>query len=413
MRTMPCRLLGLAGALALGLALVPAAPAAAATPRVRPNMFGVHDGSPASWPKAPVGAIRLWDSGVSWREIETSPGTYDFRRLDAQVNTARAHGARVLLVLGMTPRFHSTHPRHQGSYGPGSADMPRKHAWINYVRKVARRYSGRGLDYQVWNEGNVAGYWRGTAKQLAKLTRWTDRAVHKHDAAAKIVAPAMAMRLSGQRKWLRTFYAQRVDRDNVAAYVDIVSLNLYPSPQGGPEDSMRLLAAARTMLRAAGVRKPIWNTEINYGLLGGGTARKIPRAKEASYVARTYVLNAANKVRRVYWYSWDLQHLANTQLTFANGTSLTRAGHAFRVVRRWLMNSKVSGCSRDPRATWTCDARYAHGVRRIYWNPNRRVTVRAVRSATSSQTLKGTRTGLTGGEALRVGQVPVMVRSRR
>jgi hypothetical protein len=410
--TLLFRLLALSGAVALGITLLPAPPAVAATDRVRAHMFGVHDGNPVTWPQARVGAVRLWDSGVSWREIETAPGTFDFRRLDTQVDTARAHGARVLLVLGMTPRFHSTHPGRLGLYGFGSADMPTKHSWIQYVRVVTRRYQGRGIDYQVWNEGNVEGFWQGSARQLAKLTRWTARVVHRQDASAKIVAPAMVTRLTGQRRWLRTFYAQRVGHQNVAAYVDAVSLNLYPSPQGGPEDSMRLLATVRTLLHAAGVSKPVWNTEINYGLRGGRNAEEISRAREASFVARTYVLNAANKVRRVYWYAWDLQHLANTQLTFADGTSLTRAGYAFRVVRGWLLKAHLPDCSRDGRGTWMCQVRYAHGVRRIYWNPDRRVTVRAVRSATYYQTLKGTRIDLTGGETLRVGKVPVMVRSR-
>ncbi len=34
----------------------------------------MHDGDAVSFPAAPVGAVRLWDSGVSWREIETAPG---------------------------------------------------------------------------------------------------------------------------------------------------------------------------------------------------------------------------------------------------------------------------------------------------------------------------------------------------
>ena len=53
--------------------------------------------------------------------------------------------------------------------------------------------------------------------------------------------------------------------------------------------------------------------------VGGGSARRTSRpAKQAAYVARTYVLNAANNVKRVYWYSWDLQNLANTLLTYDN-----------------------------------------------------------------------------------------------
>ncbi len=76
---------------------------------------------------------------------------------------------------------------------------------------------------------------------------------------------------------------------------------------------MTLLTAVRTMLKQAGVTKPVWNTEINYGLLGGGTAKRITASKQAAYVARTFMLNAANNVKRVYWYSWDLQNLANTR----------------------------------------------------------------------------------------------------
>jgi hypothetical protein len=64
----------------------------------------MHNGDTGSYPTAPVGAVRLWDADVSWREIETAPGHYDFTRVDARVNAARAHGATVLLVLGQTAR---------------------------------------------------------------------------------------------------------------------------------------------------------------------------------------------------------------------------------------------------------------------------------------------------------------------
>ena len=155
--TLSRRLLAIGAAVGLGLTLLPAAPAAAATPRIPGSFFGMHDGDTGSYPTAPVGAVRLWDSGVSWREIETAPGRYDFTRVDAQVNAARAHGASVLLVLGQTPRFHSTKPGTPGSYGPGAASMPTETSWKNYVYAVVKHFKGRGVDYQVWNEANVAG----------------------------------------------------------------------------------------------------------------------------------------------------------------------------------------------------------------------------------------------------------------
>ena len=301
--TLSRRLLAIGAAVGLGLTLLPAGPAAAATPRIPGSFFGMHDGDAVSFPAAPVGAVRLWDSGVSWREIETAPGRFDFTRVDAQVNAARAHGASVLLVLGQTPRFHSTKPGKRGSYGLGAASMPTETSWKNYVFAVVKHFKGRGVDYQVWNEANVAGYWQGTPKQMATLTRLASTVVNRNDASAKVVSPAMATRLSSQRLWLRTFYAQKTGGKKVSAYVDVVSLNLYPLASQKPEASMTLLAATRTMLRAAGVRKPIWITEINSGLLGGGTAKTVAADTQAAYVGRTFLLNAASDVKRVYWYS--------------------------------------------------------------------------------------------------------------
>lgn len=412
--TVSRRLLALAVAVGMGVTLLPAAPASASgNQHVGPGFFGMHDGDPASWPSAGVGDIRLWDSGVTWREIERQKGVYDFSRLDAQVATARSHGARVLLVLGQTPRFHSTRPGRRGAYGLGAASMPTKSSWINYVYKLVRRYKGRGVDYQVWNEANVSGYWQGTPAEMARLTQWTSRVVNNNDSSAKVVAPALATRLTGQRRWLRTFYAQRVGGRKVAAYVDVVSLNLYPLPRQAPEASQTLLSASRTMLAQARVQKPIWNTEINYGLLGGGTARNIARSKEAAYASRTLILNATSNIKRVFWYAWDLQHLANTQLTYANGTSLAPAGKAYAVTRGWLLGTWTKGCTRDRRGTYTCTLGFSGGVKRIYWNPSRKVTLRVVKSARASVGLYGVERAISGGAMIGVGMAPVMVRSRR
>ncbi len=407
------RLLAVGAAVGIGLMLLPAAPAGAATSRIPGSFFGMHNGEHVSYPTAPVGAVRLWDSGVSWRDIETAPGRYDFTRVDAQVNAARAHGATVLLVLGQTPQFHSTKPGAPGTYGPGAASMPTQTSWTSYVSAVVRHFKGRGVDYQVWNEANVAGYWQGTPKQMATLTRLASTIVNRNDSSAKVVSPAMAVRLSSQRSWLRTFYAQRTGGKPVASYLDVVSLNLYPLASQKPEASMSLLAATRGTLRAAGVRKPIWNTEINYGLLGGATARPVAAQTQAAYVGRTFLLNAASDVRRVYWYRWDLQSLANTSLTFDDGVTLTSAGTAYDVVRGWLLGSRINSCPRDGHGTYTCTMTYSGGVKRVYWNPSGHATVRAVTSARAAVNVQGGERGLRGGERIAVSASPVMVRSTK
>ena len=43
--------------------------------------------APVDWvsPQVPTGSLRLWDVGVSWKEIETSKGVYDWSKLNATV----------------------------------------------------------------------------------------------------------------------------------------------------------------------------------------------------------------------------------------------------------------------------------------------------------------------------------------
>jgi polysaccharide biosynthesis protein PslG len=407
------RALVLAVAFGLTVTLLPAGPASAAQ-RVTNRLFGMTDNDPVSFPSARPGSLRLWDSHVTWREIERSPGNFDFSYLDAAISSARRNGSDVLLVLGQTPRFHAQRPNAAAFYGRGASSPPKLWAWKRYVRKVALRYKGRGVDYQVWNEGNVPGFWSGTPAKLAELTRVTWKVLNNSDPRAQVVSPAMATRLSSQQRWMRTFYAQRTGGARVGRWMDVVSLNLYPMTNEGPEASMRLLSTSRSILRSFGVTKPIWNTEINYGLQvgGGGTARDITRKKEAAFVARTYVLNASNNIKRVFWYAWDLQKLANTQLTYATG-SLTPAGKTYSVVKSWLRGTRAVGCSRSSKGTYTCTFRYSNGVKRVYWNPSRKATVRTVSSATRVYYQSGGDDRIRGGKLIGVKFAPVMVRSRR
>jgi len=413
------RLLVLGVSLLLAAALLPALPggsAQAARARaiaVPAAFFGMHDTDPTSWPQAAVGSVRLWDTGVTWKDIETSAGVYDWTRLDAQVAAARAHRAEITLVLGQTPLFHVAGTARQSCalapsafcsrLATGSANAPREAAWTAYVSAVAARYAGQIRNLQVWNEANVVGYWNGGAAAMARLTYLTRVAV---GARMRILAPAMVARSGGV--FFATYWKQKVAGRSMNSLVDAVSLSLYPSATGRPEDAMTLLAASRRVLKRAKVTKPVWNTEVNYGLSAGGVGSR-PRAigvdRQAAYVARTYLLNAANRVQRTFWYSWDVTPIANTHLT-TNGV-VAKPGRAYGVVRSWLVGHRLQGCAKARTGTYTCAIA---GKGRVYWNPARTVTVRVARNVSSRTSLYGVKARLKGGSALKVDYRPVLVR---
>jgi hypothetical protein len=199
---------------------------------------------------------------------------------------------------------------------------------------------------------------------------------------------------------------------------------------------MTLLKRAKREMALRGVpltgrnAKPIWNTEVNYGaptgVYGGTGALAISDAQQAAYVIRTYLLNAAAGVERVHWYSYDMTRLpngrtiANTLLTDPDdGTTLTLAGRAVHLVRGWMkgrlvgVTSTAKPCAKDRNGTYTCIVKYKKGVRRIYWNPTKRVKVQTAKSATYMTTVHGSRKSIRGGSKKYVDYRPVMVRSRR
>lgn len=375
------------------------------------RLFGVHDANPLGegWPRAPVRSLRVWDAGATWRDVEPRPGRFDFSRLDAMVRTAESHGADALVVLGQTPSFHAVNPRSPSFYGNGASSMPKMTAWKRYVAKLGARYRGRAVTFQVWNEANVVGFWRGSPQQMAQLTKAAHDTLQRVNPGATLVAPALVTRLSGQRIWLDKFYAQRVGGRPVAAWVDVVSLQLYPMATGTPEASMQLLGVNRAILAKHGVNKPIWNTEVNYGMTGR-PVRPLSGNRQAAYVARTYLLNAANGVRRVYWYGWETQSIVSTRMVRSDLNTLTAGGSAFVTVAQWMRGARIDTCPVDRNGTYTCTITKGGETRRVYWNPSRTASVVASAAATSVQELDGTRRRIAGGATIKVDYAPVLVK---
>lgn len=412
------------------LALVACTPASASNVRIRHSLFGMHDGTAdiGSLTSVHEGAIRLWDTGVQWQSVETAPGVYDWTRLDALVTAAQAHHAEVTMVVAGTPSFYSSTPWNV----PGSQVS----AYKAFVKALMQRYKSfngkRGISaYQVWNEGNIATFWSGTPAGLAKLTQAMDQMRDKYDSHAKVIAPPMVSRLAYQLTGLSKFYHQRVGKKPVWRYVDAIGLSLYPLARYGkrtgvPEDAIKQLGAVKKLLRKDGVpgSKPIWNTEVNYGLQsgskGGTAAGPVSNARQVANVMRTYLLNAAHGVKRVFWYRFDMNHLgsggnlANTLLTVpGDPSSITPAGRAYLRIQQWmhgtLLGTKRSApCPKDRHGTYTCVVKDSTGTRRIYWNPFGTGRVKLAGNAHHLTTELGVKSKVKPGSTIKVDYRPVL-----
>jgi hypothetical protein len=93
----------IATVVAAGLVLVPSTVQAK---QVDPEGFGLHvqviGSGPA--PKIELSAVRLWDIGARWDQVESKRGKFNWWALDRAVENAEASGAKeILYVLGSTP----------------------------------------------------------------------------------------------------------------------------------------------------------------------------------------------------------------------------------------------------------------------------------------------------------------------
>ena len=306
------------------------------------SLFGSH---PVAGTPDYASTVRLWDTSTSWNRIERSRGTFTWGALDRAVAAAEAAGQEVLLVLGGTPEWAAIGPAPGSEFAGTGSSMPMTDPVLfeEYVRAVVNRYGGRIGAYQIWNEANISEFWRGTPELMADLTARAYAVIKKAQPGATVVAASTGSR------WIKgftEFYPEYLTALGVFGWpIDAFSVHLYPTSTGTPRDRTYLLGMMKTALRIAKApAKPIWETEINYGITSPGTgepARTIPDADIPSYVARTYLDSLRFGIARSYWYAWTPEYrLLGIQMWTGYLASRT-----YGATRDWVVGSTFSGCS--------------------------------------------------------------------
>ncbi len=334
------------------------AASAAATPppvpqpgiAVSDTLFSLHAAPDVvTVPGVPAARMRLWDVHTSWAELNPAPGEFDWRRLDERIALAEAGGSTVLLVLGLTPPWAGPPTDADDRWGDFTAAMPDDPGtFAEYVTQVMRRYGGRIDAVEVWNEADLQTFFTGTPGQMADLTRLAYDVVKSISPATKVMAASTTIR---RERSLRYFYAPYLEELKRRGWpVDGFTLHSYPDHLAGPVERYRDALAWRAVLESvagdepAVLARPVWDTEINYGLPGGGenTARAIDDATGAAYLARTYVDSVRLGLQSTFWYIWTAKpfDVIGVQLNASTPASI----RAYDTVRSWLTGSRMGDC---------------------------------------------------------------------
>lgn len=311
---------------------------------VKPTQFGLHVPRIADGvdPDVDYGAIRIWDSGVTWGQVQQAKNKYWWDGLDRAIGNANEQKASILYVLGSTPKWAASNKK-QGTYpNKGAASMPKLKDWKTWVKAVVNRY-GNSIDaYQIWNEANLKDFWQGTPKQMATLTKEASKIIRKSDPTAKIVSASTTLRLKSSYKKFFPPYLKALKKAKWP--VDAIAIHSYPDGKGNPGTRADLISQVKTQIKKSKVpgSKELWDTEVNYGIKGPGKikGRSITGANAASWVAQTYLDNLRLGVDRSYWYFWS-PATKRIGITMQDATTATIG---YQTAFNW-MNGSFYGCS--------------------------------------------------------------------
>ena len=281
----------------------------------------------------------------------------------AVANAQKAGATEIMYTLGNTPKWAASDPNSKlGLYGPGSNSHPAKNSYYtDFLKAVATGVPGI-TSFQVWNEANLKDFYLGTPAQMAQLTKDARAALNSVGSGAALVAASTTVRAKGPVGKFGKAYGAAMRKAGAWRAVNAVSAHFYPPAKEGPATRVSYIKTVKKYYKRYGAgRKPLWDTEMNYG--DTRTYMKVKRqytgATAATYVARTYIDSMRYGVYRVFWYGWDINVLG-TDMTSRGDRSQTSGGRAFLEIQEWMVGKTWLGCKVKSSIT-TCTLRAPSG----------------------------------------------------
>lgn len=316
------------------------------------TLFGIA--APVDWgaPGVPVGYLRLWDAGVSWRQMQpdgTKP--IDWSKMDLTVQMASRIGARVMYVLGDTPAW--ANGGKEGNVPPSNLQ-----AAADFIGQMCSRYGGAVSSYEVWNEGNLTTFWTGSMDELADLTERVATAVRACGSGAKVYASSTGTRASNA--FVTNYPAYLRALGTRGWPVDGYTVHSYPAADGGPKQRVEELAQFKTLLAQNGAPvRAILDTELNYGLAGLGQDRRaLDPATGAAYLSTSFIQSVQYGVDSLFWFLWTQADYDKLGIQLNAGTPETI--QAWQTTYGWLVGSTMTQCAQGQELN-ACQLRQPDG----------------------------------------------------
>ena len=361
----------------------------------------------ATWPStvAQPGIIRLWDSQVQWHLLNNSRGSYNWRLLDAYLDTIAAHQPRdAMYTFGYTPCWDTKGEceRAWGStYPPDDLTPNGSQSFDTFVTALVSHCSQSGhcvKDYikywELWNEANTDNYWHGTVSQLYNLMAPAVPIIRRKIPGAMILTPPVNR---GDAEWMRNWLNEENKKGRLS---DIYSFHLYLQGQA-PEARFPTIRDMVDLKNSTpGWANTPWiNSETNFDAARFACNDRYSSDECIGQMVRWHLLHFALGAQQVSWYFFNTTIGHNPEFSAA-----------YKTMMEWLVGGYFpSGCALNDGAI-TCPFVEANGRHALFaWTINRESSYSPNGQYTAIKTLTGSAIPTVAGQKVTLTGRPIML----
>jgi hypothetical protein len=246
---------------------------------------------------------------TGWAKCERTKGEYNFTWLDEQVDSLISHGVQPWFCVSYGNPVYTTAAAEGYQAAVGQVplgDVETEQAWVNYVEALVTHFKGRVTYYEIWNEPDIAAFWRNlpsTGATYARLFDLTAPSIKEVYPEAKIVAIGMTGRALTPTglAWVREFFQSTKD----PGIIDVLTFHSYGYPPDRDyEEEVRRLQATVAEFNP---RIELWQGESGYPSIPSGAGARAycnetSETIQAKWLSRHVLCNLDIGIGLVSWH---------------------------------------------------------------------------------------------------------------
>ncbi len=281
--------------LALGAVAAAAARAESLPELAIPNGFGVNihfRGEPHDLDLIADAGFKFIRMDLEWSGVEQTKGLYDFEQsgYDALTKGCTKRGIRILYIVDYSNELYEPDRSVRTEAG--------RKAFAEFAEAAAKRYAGKAILWEIWNEPNIKQFWRPqpNIEDYCRLVEETAPRIRKVDPTGLVVAGATSQIPLG---WLEDCF-----KKGLLKWIDVLSVHPYRSQP--PETVIKDYAKLRGLIKRyapPGKNTPVISGEWGYSNVNSDQSR-LSEHEQAQYLARMFLINLHQGIPVSIWYDW-------------------------------------------------------------------------------------------------------------